>query len=74
MLFHARWDPEIEAEGPVRMTWEVTPTQDGICQLSVTVHDAAPGSRTETEFMGGLSWIVSGLKSVVETGAALVAA
>jgi hypothetical protein len=23
MTFHPRWSPEIEAEGPVRMTWQI---------------------------------------------------
>jgi len=74
MSFHARWDPDIEAEGPVRMVWEIEPAQDGVCQLSVTVLDVAAGSKTETDFMGGLAYIVSGLKSLVETGQPLVAA
>jgi uncharacterized protein YndB with AHSA1/START domain len=73
MSFHARWDPEIEAEGPVRMIWEIEPAQDGVCQLTVTVLDASPGSKTATEFMGGLAYIVSGLKSLVETGQPLAA-
>ena len=29
MTFHARWDPEIEAEGPVTMAWEIEPPDDG---------------------------------------------
>ena len=30
MSFHPRWDPQIEAEGPVRMTWTVEPAgEDG---------------------------------------------
>jgi DNA-binding transcriptional ArsR family regulator/uncharacterized protein YndB with AHSA1/START domain len=74
MSFHARWDPEIEAEGPVRMIWEIEHDQDGVCKLSVTLLDVAAGSKTETDFMGGLAYIVSGLKSVVETGQPLVAA
>ena len=36
MTFHARWDPEIEAEGPVRMTWEIEPSEDGSAKLTVT--------------------------------------
>jgi DNA-binding transcriptional ArsR family regulator/uncharacterized protein YndB with AHSA1/START domain len=74
MLFHPRWDPELEAAGPVRMTWEITPAQDGVCRLTVTVLDLVPGSRTETDFVGGVVWIVSGLKSWVETCQVLAAA
>ena len=29
MAFHPRWSPEIDAEGPVRMTWAVEPADDG---------------------------------------------
>ena len=36
MTFHPRWDPGIEAEGPVRMTWEVEATDDGGSRLTVT--------------------------------------
>ena len=25
MTFHARWSPEVDAEGPVTMTWEIEP-------------------------------------------------
>ena len=36
MSFHPRWDPEAEADGPVRMTWEVEPAEDGGSKLTVT--------------------------------------
>lgn len=68
MTFHARWDPEIEAEGPVRQTWEIEPTGDESCRLTVTTRDLVPGSRRATEFSGGMVLIVSGLKTMVETG------
>ena len=29
MSFHPRWSPEIEAEGPVRMTWAIEPGEGG---------------------------------------------
>jgi len=67
MTFHARWDPEIETEGPVRMTWELTPAGDAT-KLTVTTSGLRPGSRTAEDFGGGIVVIVSGLKTVVETG------
>jgi uncharacterized protein YndB with AHSA1/START domain len=67
MSFHARWDPDIEAEGPMRMTWEVEPTDDGGSKLTVTSALVA-GSRSAEEFAGGIVYIVSGLKTVIETG------
>jgi uncharacterized protein YndB with AHSA1/START domain len=67
MSFHARWDPDIEAEGPMRMTWEVEPTDDGGSKLTVTSALVA-GSKSAEEFAGGIVYIVSGLKTVIETG------
>jgi len=73
MTFHPRWSPEIDAEGPVRMTWSVDGTDDGGSRLTVT-SALVPGSRTDAEFRDGVAFIVSGLKTLVETGAPLVAA
>jgi hypothetical protein len=36
MSFHARWDPTVEAEGPVRQVWDVEPGPGGVTKLSVT--------------------------------------
>jgi uncharacterized protein YndB with AHSA1/START domain/DNA-binding transcriptional ArsR family regulator len=70
MSFHPRWDPGIDAEGPVRMTWEVEGTEDGGSKLTVT-SALKPGSKTAEEFSGGVVYIVSGLKTFIETGQAL---
>ena len=71
MAFHARWDPELEAEGPVREAWIVTDA-DGMTMLSVEMHDVDPASKTYSEFSGGFPFIVSGLKTLVETGAPML--
>jgi DNA-binding transcriptional ArsR family regulator len=74
MSFHPRWDPEIEAGGPVRMTWAIEPGDaEGLTKLTVT-SALIPGSRTEGEFSGGVVYIVSGLKTAVETGASMAVA
>jgi uncharacterized protein YndB with AHSA1/START domain/DNA-binding transcriptional ArsR family regulator len=73
MTFHPRWDPEIEAAGPTRMVWLVE-SVNGMARLSVELHDVTPGSRTYEEFVGGLTMIVSGLKTLLETGKPLAAA
>jgi DNA-binding transcriptional ArsR family regulator/uncharacterized protein YndB with AHSA1/START domain len=69
MSFQARWDPQLVAEGPVRMTWLIEPAGPGACKVSV-IHEGM-GPKTTTEFTGGIAFIVSGLKSVLETGAGL---
>ena len=69
MSFQARWDDALVAEGPVRMTWLIEPAGPEVCKLSV-IHERM-GPRTTTEFTPGIAFIVSGLKSVLETGEAL---
>jgi uncharacterized protein YndB with AHSA1/START domain len=72
MSFHPRWDPEIEADGPVRMTWAIEPGEgDGAPTRLVVTSALVPGSRTEREFSGGVVFIVSGLKTALETGETL---
>jgi len=66
MSFHPRWDPDIEAEGPVRMTWQVEPTSDGGSKLTVT-SVLKQGSKSAESFAAGIVYIVSGLKTLVET-------
>lgn len=73
MSFHPRWSPEIDAEGPVRMVWSVEPTDDGGSKLTVT-SGLVEGSRTASEFVDGIAFIVSGLKTLVETGVPLATA
>lgn len=73
MSFHPRWSLEIDAEGPVRMTWAVEGADDGGARLTVTTA-LVPGSHADAEFRDGIAYIVSGLKTLVETGAPLVAA
>lgn len=72
MTFHPRWDPEIDAAGPTRMVWLVEEA-DGTTKLTVELHEVKPGSRTFADFVDGLPMIVSGLKTLLETGRPLVA-
>ena len=68
MSFHPRWSPEIEAEGPVRMAWKIEPAGDGVSKLTVTTSGVVEGGVIQGEFSGGIEYIVSGLKTFVETG------
>ena len=72
MTFHARWSPEIEAEGPVRMTWEIEPAGEGVSKLTVVTSGMLAGGHVASEFAGGIVHIVSGLKTLVETGEPLM--
>jgi uncharacterized protein YndB with AHSA1/START domain len=71
------WDDEIKGEGFSRVTWEIEPDQtEGITRLTVT-HEADDAPLTmatsagDTEAGGGWSWILSDLKSYLETGRSL---
>jgi uncharacterized protein YndB with AHSA1/START domain len=72
MTFHALWDEEVAADPPVRMTWEIAPAGE-MSRLTVTTDDLIPGSATARSFEGGVVYIVSGLKTLLETGEALPA-
>jgi uncharacterized protein YndB with AHSA1/START domain len=72
-----RWlfNEQHKAEGFTRLTFEIEPTSAGFCRLTVT-HDVtgAPimAAATQTPFNqqggGGWNWILSALKSLLETG------
>lgn len=70
MTFHAHWDERLDAEGPVRQVW-LLEESDGITVLTCETWDMEPGGATHEEFAGGLPYIISGLKTLVETGAPL---
>jgi uncharacterized protein YndB with AHSA1/START domain/DNA-binding transcriptional ArsR family regulator len=66
--FTALWSDEVKAAGPSRVTWEITPVRDS-CQLTV-IHDRlAPDANPE--LYGGWPMILSGLKTLLETGESL---
>jgi hypothetical protein len=56
------------------MTWEIEPADDGSSKLTVTTSGMKAGSKTERDFTGGIVYIVSGLKTYLETGAPMAAA
>ena len=66
--WRALYDPETAKEPHSRVSWEIEPAGEGIVQLTV-VHDgleAAP--KTAENVAGGWSDVLSGLKTVLETG------
>lgn len=72
ITFHPRWDPEIDAAGPAKMVWLVEEAS-GATKLTVELYQLEAGSRTFDEFVGGLPFIVSGLKTLLETGKPMMA-
>ena len=71
--FDARWDEDVASDAPSRLTWEIEEAAPGVTKVT-TIHDEFP-SRTATfeQVSGGMPFILSGLKSLLETGEPLVA-
>jgi len=72
--WNALFDPEIAAEAVTRLTWEIEEGEGGVTKLTVT-HDLAGAPRVAAmvagqvpEAGGGWSWILSDLKTLLETG------
>jgi uncharacterized protein YndB with AHSA1/START domain/DNA-binding transcriptional ArsR family regulator len=63
--FTALWSDEVRAAGASRVTWEIIPVGDS-CQLTV-IHDQL-AEDANPELYGGWPMILSGLKTLLETG------
>jgi uncharacterized protein YndB with AHSA1/START domain len=69
--WQARYDPELAAEEPSRVTWEIEAQEGGVCRLTV-VHDRLEGApKTAESVAGGWMFVLSGLKTLLETGKGL---
>ena len=63
--FNALWSDDVKAEGTSRVTWEIEPVADS-CRLTVTHDQLREGAHAE--LYGGWPMILSGLKTLLETG------
>jgi uncharacterized protein YndB with AHSA1/START domain len=71
------WDEEIAAEGPTRVTFDIEEDDGGYTRLTVT-HELDNAPRTAAQLAGsdarlsegggGWSWVLSDLKTLLETG------
>jgi uncharacterized protein YndB with AHSA1/START domain len=76
--WHALFDAETAAEEATRLTWEIDEAGDGLTRLTVT-HDVTGAPRSATivagdlaqEAGGGWPYILSDLKTLLETGTTL---
>lgn len=69
---------QMKSEGFTKVTWEIEPTQSGFSRLTVTHElEGAPimagmvGSKFSERGTGGWTWILSDMKSLLETGKTL---
>jgi uncharacterized protein YndB with AHSA1/START domain len=63
--FTALWSDDVKAHGPSRVTWEIEQVADS-CRLTVVHDQLRPGANSE--LYGGWPMILSGLKTLLETG------
>jgi uncharacterized protein YndB with AHSA1/START domain len=63
--FNALWSEDVQKQGTSRVTWEIEPVGSS-CRLRVT-HDQL-GEDANNELYGGWPMILSGLKTLLETG------
>lgn len=74
--WHPLFDENTSAETPTRLTYEITEHGDGVCTVTLT-HDVAgapivggmvSGGGDPARGGGGWPWVLSDLKSLLETG------
>ncbi len=66
--FNALWSDDVKNEGTSRVTWEIEPVGTS-CRLTVTHDQLREGANNE--LYGGWPMILSGLKTLLETGEVL---
>jgi uncharacterized protein YndB with AHSA1/START domain len=64
-----QWSDDVKAEGTSRVTWDIEPIGDDSCRLTVTHDQMRDGANDE--IYGGWPMILSGLKTLLETGGTL---
>jgi len=71
--WHSKWNDELSAEEPSRVSWELEAQDDGTTLLTV-VHDQLEGAPKTAASVSGPGWtrVLSGLKTLLETGEPLV--
>jgi uncharacterized protein YndB with AHSA1/START domain len=74
--WHPLFTPEMIAEPPTRLTYEIVESQSGVCTVTLT-HDMTgapmvagmvPGGGDPAQGGGGWPWVLSDLKTLLETG------
>jgi uncharacterized protein YndB with AHSA1/START domain len=64
--FTALWSEDVKREGASRVTWEIEPVGEDSCRLTLTHDQLREGANSE--IYGGWPMILSGLKTLLETG------
>ena len=77
MTWHPIWDPETAAEPPTRLSYEIEPGEGDVCKVTL-VHETTGSPRVDAMITGsiegaggGWPFVLSDLKTLLETGTAL---
>ena len=66
--WQSAYDPELAGEATSRVTWEIEAQDGGMTKLTL-VHDQLEGApKTAESVAGGWMYVLSGLKTLLETG------
>jgi len=66
--WRALYDAEQAEEPHSRVTWEIEPQEGGVTKLTVTHDQLEASPKTAEGVAGGWMYILSGLKTLLETG------
>jgi uncharacterized protein YndB with AHSA1/START domain len=69
--WRALYDAELAAEPSSRVTWEIEPQPDGVTKLTVIHDELEQAPKTAAHVAGGWMFILSGMKTVLESGSVL---
>lgn len=74
VTWRSLYDPDLADEPPSRVTWQIDPQNGGYSLLTVT-HDQLEAAPKTAAGVAGVGWmmVLSGMKTVLETGAGLAA-
>jgi uncharacterized protein YndB with AHSA1/START domain/DNA-binding transcriptional ArsR family regulator len=69
--FHAIWDDDVRADPATRVTWEIEAAMPGVTKLTLVHERLETAPATKEQVVEGWTLILSGLKTLLETGASL---
>jgi uncharacterized protein YndB with AHSA1/START domain len=62
------YDPELASEATSRVTWEIEPQEGGLTKLTLVHDQLERAPKTAASVAGGWMLVLSGLKTLLETG------
>jgi len=66
--WRSAWDPDQAEEPASRVTWAIEPQDGDYCLLTVTHDELGASPKTAASVSGGWMLVISGLKTLLETG------